>query len=127
MTDNNHPPEQERRRFSRVMQAARTELHQGGAAWDVTLIDISLNGLAVTQPKDWDADYSHPFNFIIHLDDGGTFEAYAHLVHIENGTLGFQMEHLGDEQIAPLARLLSKKVEGEVLEQELGRLEDTNE
>ena len=123
MTDDKHPPEQERRRFSRVAEAARTELHQGGVAWEVTLIDIGLNGLAVTQPEDWDADYSHPFNVIIHLDDGTRFECYAHLVHIEKGTLGFQMEHLGAEQIAPLARLLSKKLEDEVLQKELGHFD----
>ena len=124
MSDEKHPPEQERRHFTRVEQAARTELHQGGAAWEVTLIDISLNGLAVTQPEEWDADYTHPFNFIIQLEDGTRFEAYAHLIHIENGTLGFQMEHLGDEQLAPLARLLSQKVEPDVIEEELDQLED---
>jgi hypothetical protein len=123
MSDDKHPPEHERRRFSRVVQAARTELHQGGAAWEVSLIDIGLNGLAVTQPGDWDADYSHPFNFIIHLDDGSRFEAYAHLVHIESGTLGFQMEHLAPDQVAPLARLLSQKIDDEVLQEELGQLE----
>jgi len=126
MSDDNHPPEQERRHFTRVVRSARMELHQGGAAWEVSLIDIALNGLAVTQPEDWDADYSHPFNFVIHLDDGTTFEAYAHLVHIENGTLGFQMEHLDPAQITPLAKLLAEKLEPERLEEELGRLEDEN-
>ncbi len=124
MTDDKRPAEQDRRHFTRVAQAARTELHQGGVAWEVTLIDISLNGLAVTQPEEWDADYSHPFNFIIQLEDGTRFEAYAHLVHIENGTLGFQMEHLSAEQLAPLGRLLAQKVEADVIEEELDRLGD---
>ena len=123
MTDDNHPPEQDRRHFTRVNESARTELHQGGAVWEVSLIDIGLNGMAVTQPEDWDADYSHPFNVIIHLDDGTHFEAYAHLVHIEKGTLGFQMEHLDPDQVAPLARLLSKKLEDEVLQEELGHFD----
>ncbi len=116
-----------RRRFTRVSSDVPTELLQGGSRWTVNLIDISLNGLAVTQPDDWDADYSHPFNFVLHLRDGSTFEAHAHLVHIESGTLGFQMEHLGPEQVGPLAQLLAEKIGSDIIEDELRTLEDINQ
>ena len=116
----------ERRRFTRITLDLPTELHQGGASWQVRLIDISLNGLAVTQPDSWDADYSHPFHCIVELPDNKRFEAYAHLVHVEAGTLGFQLEHLGQEQIGPLADLLARKIEGSVLDQELARLQEIN-
>ena len=119
-------PASDRRRFTRLDLGMRTELHQGGAAWEVLLVDISLNGLTVTHPGEWDADYSHPFHVILQMADGSTFEAYAHLIHIEPDTLGFQLEHLGDEQIALLSKLLSLAVEDEVIEDELRQLDDLN-
>ena len=116
-----------RRRFTRVTLDLPTEVHQGGSVWQVELVHISLNGITVTQPEDWDADYSHPFNFILQLDDGSTFEVFAHLVHVEAGTLGFQLEHLGAEQIAPLAKLLARNLDDdELVEAELRLLDEIN-
>ena len=126
MSDNNQSPANNRRQFTRIPRQLRTELHQGGAAVEVWLIDISLNGLTVTHPGEWDADYSHPFQVVLRLTDGTTFEAYAHLIHIEPDTLGFQLEHLGDEQIALLAKLLRLAVADEVIEDELRQLDDIN-
>jgi hypothetical protein len=126
MSDDNHKPASNRRQFTRIPRQLRTELHQGGSAWEVALVDISLNGLTVTHPGEWDADYSHPFQVILRLTDGTSFEVYAHLIHIEPDTLGLQMEHLSEEQIAPLARLLSQTVDDEVLEQELRQLDEIN-
>ena len=116
----------ERRRFIRASSDVRTELHQGAASWDVKLKNICLNGLAVTQPDDWDADYSHPFNFVLHLKDGSTFEAHAHLIHVQEDSLGFQMEHLGPEQLGPLAELLAEKCGEDVIEEELRSIGDVN-
>jgi hypothetical protein len=118
--------EHNRRRVTRATSDVPTQLLQGGAVWSVKLIDVSLNGLSVTQPEDWDADYSHPFNFILHLKDGGSFEAHAHLIHVESGILGFQMEHLGPEQLAPLAKLLAQKLGDEVIEAELRVMDEIN-
>ena len=126
MSDDNQNSASDRRQFTRIPRQLRTELHQGGAAWEVVLIDISLNGLTVTHPGEWDADYSHPFHVILRLTDGTTFETYAHLIHIEPDTLGFQMEHLSAEQIAPLAKLLSLTVDDELVEKELRLLEEIN-
>jgi hypothetical protein len=112
----------ERRRFSRASLDVHTALHQGGMDWEVELIDVSLNGIAITQPDNWDADYSHPFNFVLRLEDGSKLEVYAHLIHVEAGTLGFQLEQLDEEQIAQLTKLLARKMQHEMLEKELKRL-----
>jgi hypothetical protein len=118
--------EHNRRRVTRAISDVPMQLLQGGAVWSVKLVDVSLNGLSVTQPEDWDADYSHPFNFILHLKDGSTFEAHAHLIHVASGILGFQMEHLGPEQLAPLAKLLAQKLGDEVIEAELRVMNEIN-
>ena len=117
-----HLPEQERRRFTRVALRVPTILHQGGVSWDVELLNISLNGFAVSQPENWDADYSHPFNIDLQLDGGG-LELFAYLIHVEQNTLEFQMEHLDADQVALLAKLLGQKLDDAVLSEELALLE----
>jgi hypothetical protein len=114
--------EVERRLFSRANLDVVTELHQGGVQWEVELINVSLNGIAVTQPEDWDADYSQPFSFVLRLGGDNNLEVYAHLIHIEAATLGFQLEHLGDEQLALLTKLLAMKLEQEKIESEVKQL-----
>ena len=121
MTDA-HLPEQERRHFTRAVLRVPTTLHQGGISWDVELLNISLNGFALSQPEDWDADYSHPFNIALQLDEGN-LELFAYLIHLEQKTLGFQMEHLSADQIAMLAKLLSSQLDDTVLSEELALLE----
>ena len=113
----------ERRAFVRLPLKVPVELHQGGSVWELELIDISLTGLAVSEPDDWDADYSHPFNFIIRLPDSSTLEVYAHLVHLDPGHMGFEMEHLDDEQLAPLAKLLAAELGEDQIGEELAILE----
>jgi hypothetical protein len=114
---------EEQRRFTRVSLQAPTEMHQGAASWSVQMIDISLNGIAVTQPEDWDADYSQLFSFNITLPDSGELEIFAHLIHVESGTLGFQLENLQPEQRAPLAQLLASKMEQTLLNNEIDLLD----
>ena len=114
---------EEQRRFTRVQLEAPTELHQGTASWQVQLINISLNGIAVSQPDPWDGDYSHPFSFKIELPQGGELEVFGHLIHVAEGTLGFQLEHLEPEQMAPLVQLLASKLAESILNDEVKKLE----
>ena len=116
-------PGQERRRFTRVALRAPTQLHQGGVSWDVELLNISLNGFAVSQPENWDAEYSHPFNIVLQLDHG-SLELFAYLIQVEQKTLEFQMENLSADQLAPLARLLACELDESAFSEELARLEE---
>jgi hypothetical protein len=117
--------EHERRAFARLTMQVPVELHQGGAVWELELIDISLTGLAVTEPDDWDADYSHPFNFIIKLPQGEPLEFYAHLIHINPGHMGFEMEHLEEDQLQRLAELMRAGLGEELVREQLEALEET--
>ncbi len=114
---------QEKRRFQRVQLDVPTELHQGSTSWQVQLIDISLNGIAVSRPDNWDADYSHPFSFILSLPEGDPLELFAHVVHIESVSLGFQLEALQPEQLAPLSQLLASKLDSARLNEEIALLD----
>jgi len=113
----------ERRRFSRAHIDAQVEISQGAISWSVELIDVSLAGLAVSLPADWDADYAQSFTAEIKLNDGVTIELYAHLVHVDENKLGFQCEHVDRENIGPLITLLSEKLGEDLVQREVELLD----
>ena len=117
-----HRPEQ--RRFTRVALDLPVEVHQGGSVWQQRLIDLSLAGAATDQPDVWDAQYNEPFTLLIHIDDTRRLELYAYLQHVEADRLGFTVQHVDRENIAPLRDLLAAHIgDISVLDEEMSRLE----
>lgn len=116
----------ERRRFTRVNIDLPAEVHQGGSVWKQRLIDLSLGGAATDQPDVWDAQYNEPFTLIIHISDDQQLELHAYLQQVENGRLGFTVQHVDRENIAPLRDLLAQHIDDiAILEEEMGRLDKT--
>ena len=113
----------ERRAFTRLAMNAPVDVRQGNSVWNLKLIDLSLTGLAVTEPDDLGADYSHPFTFNLALEPGGALELEGRLVHMDPGCLGFDIGHLDEAQLNPLAQLLSERLGADVIKQELALLE----
>ena len=52
-------------------------------------------------------------------------EVYAHLIHIIPGHMGFEMEHLDEDQLRPLTELLSAGLGEDLIREELQALEET--
>lgn len=100
-----------RRAFMRVQIDLPVEVHQGGSVWKQRLIDVSVAGVATDQPDVWDAQYNEPFSLVIDAGDFGTLELHAYLQHVENGRLGFALQHLDDTNVEILRELLSAHVE----------------
>ncbi len=118
----------ELRQFTRVALDLPVDVHQGGSMWPQELIDISLSGVATTQPDLWDAQYNEPFTLIIHTsgergDEGSELELYAYLQHVESGRLGFAVQHVDRENIEPLRQVLEAHMDVAQLAEEMGRLE----
>ncbi len=118
----------EQRQFTRVALDLPVDVHQGGSVWPQRLIDISLSGVATDQPDLWDAQYNEPFTLVIHTsgergDEESGLELHAYLQHVESGRLGFAVQHVDRENIAPLRALLEAHMDVATLEDELNRLE----
>ena len=96
----------EQRRFTRINVDLPVEVHQGGSVWNQRLIDLSLAGVATDQPDLWDAQYNEPFTLIILPENGDKIELHAYLQHVENGRLGFSVQHVDRENIEPLLALM---------------------
>lgn len=112
----------EKRRYTRVELALEVEVHQGGSVWHQRLIDISLTGVATDQPKEWDALYNEPFTLIIKLEEDSKLELHAYLQHVEAGRLGFAVQHVDRENMAPLLEVLQAHMDIGTLDEELSQL-----
>jgi len=98
----------ERRRFKRIAFDAPTELIQGERRWPVELVDISLKGLLVERPADWDGDPDQGFEAIIRLSKDKTevVRMLVELRHIDDHHLGFICNSIDIDSMEHLRRLI---------------------
>lgn len=113
----------ERRRFQRIAFDAATEIAQGERRWTVSLHDVSLKGLLVKRPRDWNGDADHPFQATITLDDGTCLRMEVVLTRNRDDLLGFVCRHIDLDSISHLRRLVELNLGDEsLLERELASL-----
>ncbi len=118
-----HDHRAERRRFTRIGFDAHTELQQGPHRWPVTLIDLSLKGLLIERPQNWQADRQQPFTAQIQLDAHTQVNMDVRLVHDGDEQLGFACEHIDLDSISHLRRLIELNMgDPAQLDRELGAL-----
>jgi len=114
----------EHRHYSRAIVDLPVEVQQGGSVWKQRLIDISVAGVSTDQPDLWDAQYNEPFTLIVHAPEG-ELELHAYLQHVENGRLGFAVQHVDRENIEPLRALLAAHVDDPLqLDAEIATLDE---
>ncbi len=100
----------ERRRFQRIDFDAPTELRQGLNCWPAKLLDLSLKGLLIERPADWDADLTQDFDAIIHLGDDARVQMQVELRHEEPDRLGFICLYIDLDSLSHLHRLVELNV-----------------
>lgn len=114
----------ERRRFQRIAFDATTELSQGEQRWPARLHDLSLKGLLLHRPDNWQlADPQQPFHACIRLADDALLEMQVDLAREQGELLGFVCRHIDIESISHLRRLVELNLGDEhLLERELAAL-----
>ncbi len=100
----------ERRRFQRIDFDAPTELRQGLKRWPATLLDLSLKGLLIERPANWDADLTQDFDAIIHLGPEARVQMQVELRHEEADRLGFICLYIDLDSMTHLHRLVELNV-----------------
>jgi len=113
----------DRRRFQRFAFDAATELSQGSQRWAVRLLDLSLKGLLVQRPAEWDADIAQPFEARVKLAEDAEMRMQVEITHQDGDQIGLFCRHIDVESISHLRRLVELNLgDGALLERELAAL-----
>jgi len=114
----------EKRRFHRISFDAGCELHCRDSVWLSEVLDISLKGILVKRPENWDVQLKEPCEVVILLGDHETGIVMAvELRHIENHRLGFKCQYIDLESASHLKRLVELNLGDQaLLEREFARL-----
>ena len=103
----------EHRRFTRIPFDADAQLYdpQNKKTWNTELIDISLKGVKLSCPHDWNEDWETAehsnFEITLLLAKGDIeIKFHAALKHHEESVLGFQTIHIDVDSASHLHRLL---------------------
>ncbi|MEX2474612.1 PilZ domain-containing protein [Marinobacter sp.] len=120
------PKTPEKRRFHRIEFDAPCELHRQDSVWWTEVLDISLKGVLVKRPDEWDVPLNQPCEVIIHLDDNETAIVMAvELRHVESQRLGFKCQYIDLESVTHLKRLVELNLGDQaLLEREFAHLID---
>ncbi len=114
---------QERRVFSRILFDAWVELQQGDKSWQAAVVDVSLKGLLVREPMDWQIDMALPLHAAIRLDANASIQLSVLCRHRANGLIGFECQHIDIDSISNLRRLVELNLgDPDLLERQLGAL-----
>lgn len=113
----------ERRRFQRIAFDAPTVIAQGERSWTAVLHDVSLKGLMIDRPQDWNGDPDQPFEARIKLGGEALVKMEVVLTRTQDDYLGFVCRHIDLESISHLRRLVELNLgDEELLERELAAL-----
>ncbi|MBV2134886.1 PilZ domain-containing protein [Pseudomonas sp. MAP12] len=116
-------PTQERRRFQRIPFEAEVLLLQGQRRWQVRLHDLSLKGLLVSRPNDWDALADAPVHACLELAPGVEVSMLVAIAHQRDDVLGFHCCEIDLDSLTHLRRLIElNQGNSGLLERELGAL-----
>ncbi|MFC3608739.1 PilZ domain-containing protein [Stutzerimonas tarimensis] len=115
--------QEDRRRFQRIAFDAQTELAQGERSWPVQLHDLSLKGLLVSRPSDWQASEQEPLWARIRLSHEVVVNMEVAPAHVKKDQLGLVCQHIDLDSISHLRRLVELNIgDTQLLERELAAL-----
>lgn len=113
-----------KRRFSRV--AFDTEVHLVSAErdWRSHLVDISLKGMLITLPKNWNGKVGdHYLAELIMGDKETVIRMEVSVTHISEKNAGFHCELIDLDSISHLRRLVELNIgDTDILKRELSEL-----
>lgn len=111
----------ERRRFTRIHFDARTEIQKGDQKMEVSLTDISFNGIMVKSDTPLDLKIKDQVQVLVHLlGDDIIIQTDATLTHKRDNTYGFVIENMEIESLTQLRRLVELNLgDSKLLEREL--------
>lgn len=100
------PSNHERRQFSRVVFDAHVTVTQEGRSFAAQLEDISLNGVLLSTPAQYQIRTDMPCSLSINLAGDTEINMQVTLVHSSSSFLGFHCTSIDMDSIIHLRRLI---------------------
>ncbi|ODP99804.1 MULTISPECIES: PilZ domain-containing protein [Salinivibrio] len=117
----------ERRKYSRVMYRAPAILKQDGREWHAHVLDLSLKGVLLSLPNNWESDPERKeFDLVFFLHDS-EIELDMECILVNNcaNYLHLYIDHIDIDSASHLKRLVELNVgNDELLHRELAQLTD---
>lgn len=124
MSGNTQPPEQDRRRFTRIEIDRPAVLESGGRKVATRALDISLRGVLVERPDGWEGAPGDRCTICVELggDDNG-IRMEGPVVHQSDDRMGIRCDHIDVDSSARLRRLVELNLgDPALLDRELAAL-----
>jgi len=120
----------EARHFSRIQFSIPITIltPDNTQVWKSNLIDISLHGVLISRPSNWNGAVGEIFQIDLFLGKDFNITMEVKSVHIEQESLGFSCEHIDLDSITHLRRLVELNLgDEEILEREFNELLHVND
>ncbi|GJM05340.1 MAG: cyclic diguanosine monophosphate-binding protein [marine bacterium B5-7] len=106
----------DKRRFSRIAFDAPVTIHSNDGNWESSLIDISLKGVLIAKPNNWDYPDKEEFKISVELEGHDSIiNMSAKQVHTGDKTLGLQCISIDLKSVAILKRLVELNLGDETI------------
>jgi len=100
------PNQDERRRFTRVQFDTAATLAQGQNVIHTHILDISVNGVLLETPENYQIDAKQPAHVSIFLNEETEIQMTVSLAHTTDKYLGFHCDSIDVDSISHLRRLV---------------------
>ena len=117
------PSPAERRRFHRFTFDGTVKLYSDKAMWESKLVDISLKGVLIEHPADWNGKVGTSYRMDLRINNSVIISMGVTAAHIMPHRVGFQWQKIDLDSFAQLKRLVELNLgDPAILNRELSAL-----
>jgi len=100
------PQHDERRRFQRFHFEGTVKLYSDKAMWETKLTDISLKGVLIERPADWNGKTGTSYRMDLRINNSVIISMGVIAAHVMPHRVGFQWQKIDLDSFAQLKRLV---------------------
>lgn len=113
----------DRRRFQRFSFEGTVRLYSGTAMWETKLVDVSLKGVLIERPLEWNGKLGGTYRMDLRINSSVIISMGVTTAHIMPHRLGFKWEKIDLDSFSQLKRLVELNLgDPELLNRELSAL-----
>jgi hypothetical protein len=95
-----------RRRFQRFHFEGTVKLYSDKAMWESKLVDVSLKGVLIEHPNDWNGKVGSRYRMDLRINNSVIISMGVTAAHIMPHRIGFQWQKIDLDSFAELKRLV---------------------